>query len=168
MFLIPKGASFQGPNAQGADSVHGFLVFMENAVIANKYPKWWLKTLPVKSFKLACEGWARSMAGLRDLVQEAMRSYSASADVEEHTFLEQWAEQGMNENEIVFNIGGTMVAATDTVSQESLHGYMQLAVISCFWALLYTTALETYCGVSFRSHYTCVCIDILSLSCWGV
>ena len=163
MFLIPKGASFQGPNALGADSVRGFLAFLDNSMIANKYPKWWLKTLPVKSFKLACEGWARSMAGLRDLVQEAMRSYSASADVEEHTFLEQWAEQGMNENEIVFNIGGTMAVATDTVSQESLHRYMQLAVISCFWALLYIIAPKTYCGVSFMkiTLYT-------SISCWGV
>ena len=116
MFLIPKGASFQGPNSPGAASVHGFLAFLDNSMTANKYPKWWLKTLPVKSFKLACEGWARSMAGLSNLVQEAMRSYSASADVEEHTFLEQWVEQGMNENQIAFTIGGTMVAATDTVS----------------------------------------------------
>ena len=113
------------------------MAFLENALFCSRYPKWWLKTLPVKSFKLACDGWAKSMASQKELVQEAMRNYSASADVEEHTFLEQWVEQGLSENEIAAHIGGMMVVATDTVSWH-LHTYLhrQLAVSSFFCILL--------------------------------
>ena len=130
---MPIKASFQGPNAPGAESVKGFLTFLENSMLSNRYPKWWLKTLPVKSFKLACDGWARSIAAQNELVQEAMESYSASTDAEEHTFLEQWVEQGMSDNEIAHHLAGMTVVATDTVS---LHGRKQWSLLSHACTLL--------------------------------
>ena len=85
-------------------------------MISNKYPTWWLKTFPVKSFKLACDAWAHSIAGQKQLVQEAMEKYSPSTDVDDQTFLEQWVEQGKSTNEIAALIAALLLVATDTVS----------------------------------------------------
>lgn len=115
-FLFPKGGMFQGPDAPGADAVAGFRTFMDNSMLCNKYPIWWLKTFPVKSYKLASDAWARSIAAQKELVQETMEKYSSSTDADDQTFLEQWVEQGKSENEIAFLIGGLLLVATDTVS----------------------------------------------------
>ena len=109
-------ATFQGPNAPGAEAVEGFRVFMDSTMLCNKYPTWWLKTFPVKPFKLACDGFARSIASQQELVQEAMKEYSSSTDVDNQTFLEQWVDQGKSENEIAYLIGTMLAVATDTVS----------------------------------------------------
>ena len=115
-FAIPQDVAFQGPNSAGAESVKGFMMFVENSILSNKYPNWWLKTLPVKSFKLACDGWAQSMAAQKELVLEALKTYSPSINAEQHTFLEQWVGEGKNRNEIAFLISGMFAVATDTVS----------------------------------------------------
>ena len=56
------------------------------------------------------------MAAQKELVLEALKTYSPSTDAEQHTFLEQWVEEGKNPNEIAFLISGMFAVATDTVS----------------------------------------------------
>ena len=70
-----------------------------------KYPKWWLKTLPVKSLKLACDGLLRALQH-KELVQDVSIRYSPSLDVKKQKFLEQWVKEGMNANEIPSVIAG--------------------------------------------------------------
>ena len=113
---MPQDVTFQGPNSTGAETVKNFNMYLENSILSSKYPRWWLKTLPVKSFKLACDGWAKSLAAQKELVEEALKMYSPSTNANEHTFLEQWVKEGKNKNEIAFLISGMLAVATDTVS----------------------------------------------------
>ena len=114
-FLLPQGIQFQG-NASWADIVEGFQAFMENAPLCNMYPSWWLKTFPVKAFKLASEGYARSITAQKMLVKEAMEKHSSVKNEEDQTFLERFVEQGMDEMNIVHNLSSFINAGIDTVS----------------------------------------------------
>ena len=86
----------------------------------------------MKAFKLAVDGWTRSNAAQKELVQEAMEEYSSSTDVDDQTFLEQWVEQGKSKDEIAFLTGGLLVVATDTVSLNTDTECINLQILHCF------------------------------------
>ena len=117
-FLLPQGIQFQGLNADvsGADIVEGFMAFLQNIPLCNIYPSWWLKTFPVKAYKLASEGYARSISVMKVLVEEAIEKHSSVKDEEDQTFLEKWVEQGMDAVDIVHHLSAFTIAGVDTVS----------------------------------------------------
>ena len=117
-FLLPQGIQFQRPDDgfSGAGIVEGFQAFLDNVSLCNIYPSWWLKTFPVKAFKLASEGYARSMVALAALVEDAMEEQSSVKNEEDQTFLERFVEQGMDTVDIVAHLASFISAAIDTVS----------------------------------------------------
>ena len=92
------------------------MMFMDNTARCGMYPAWWLKTFPVKAFKLARIGYHTCLAAHEMIVREAREKYEPSANSDDQTFMEEYVEKGMTDAEILYRLASFLSAATDTVN----------------------------------------------------